>query len=86
MDLTQMAEDAKKSREEKKHTDGDIGFLVVIMMIFAGGVSLGAFQEGINHTRREAIEAGVGKYVADEKTGDVRFEWINQPSSSPQRP
>lgn len=35
-----------------------------------------AAQRAEDMVRREAVEAGVGRYVADPKTGQTRFEFF----------
>jgi hypothetical protein len=45
--------------------------LVTALILFVFGMGFGVAQ-----TRRQAIEAGVARWRADPKTGDLSFEWI----------
>lgn len=59
-----------------------IMFILVFAFVFCGiGHTVG---ERIGHTigkkmvQNKAAEAGVGRYVANETNGIVRFEWIKK--------
>jgi len=55
-----------------------VGFAIVLLMAcvlaFCVGGCVGEMK-GKNDTRKEAVEAGVGKWVVDEATGATKFSF-----------
>jgi hypothetical protein len=50
---------------------------IIVMLIIGimGGIGIG-LEIALGNTRQRAVDVGVGKWVADQKTGRVCFYWI----------
>lgn len=48
--------------------------IVVCPCLLLGGLSCGR-QVATRHERRQAVEAGVGRYVVDPESGTTKFEY-----------
>ena len=51
----------------------DVGFVILIALVFAWGCIVGSVQRGREY-RKEAVKAGVAHWVSDEN-GDTKFEF-----------
>jgi len=64
------------SDDSRYHSNQDLAVFAFIGLLvgFAAGSLLGMWSGGVN-VRKEAVKAGVARWVAAED-GDSKFEWI----------